>query len=78
MASKLKTYTALILVLIGLMFLGIGCAGKNNESSSPSQNISSDGAPAKEATATVTSQSFADTGSQSISVKGSDTMLPLA
>lgn len=58
MANKLKTYTVLILVVIGLVFLGIGCAGKNNEGSS-AQNASSGGA-------------------QSISVKGSDTLLPLA
>jgi phosphate transport system substrate-binding protein len=78
MAKKLKTYTVLILVLIGLVFLGIGCAGKNNEGSSPAQNISSDGAPVQEATASMTSQSAEDAETQSISVKGSDTMLPLA
>ncbi len=59
MVNKLKTYTILILLVIGLVFLGIGCAGKNNEGPSAAQNNSS-------------------TGSQSISVKGSDTILPLA
>lgn len=59
MVNKLKTYTILILLVIGLMFLGIGCTGKNNEGPSAAQNNSS-------------------TGSQSISVKGSDTILPLA
>jgi len=50
MANKLKTYTVLVLVVIGLVFLGIGCTGKNNEGTAPT----------------------------SISVKGSDTVLPLA
>jgi len=80
MASKSKIYTVLILVVIGLVFLGMGCAGKNNESSpSTSTNTSSVGAPVQEATATVTSQgSTATAASQSISVTGSDTILPLA
>jgi len=69
MANKLKTYTILTLLLIGLVFLGIGCAGKNSGGSSPAQNISSGGAPAQDANAS---------GEQSISVKGSDTILPLA
>ena len=56
MANKLKTYTILILVVIGLVFLGIGCTGKGP---SPANNTPS-------------------TGAQSISVKGSDTILPLA
>ncbi len=77
MANKLKTYTVLILVVIGLVFLGIGCAGKNNEASS-AQNTSSGGAPVKEATAAGTSQGAAAAKTQSISVKGSDTVLPLA
>jgi phosphate transport system substrate-binding protein len=68
MTNKLKTYTVLILVVIGLVFLGIGCAGKNNEGSS-AQNASSGGAPVENATTG---------GAQSISVKGSDTMLPIA
>ncbi len=67
MTNKLKTYTVLILVVIGLVFLGIGCAGKNNESPS-AQNASSGGTPEKGAVA----------GAQSISVKGSDSMLPIA
>ncbi len=67
MTNKLKTYTVLILVVIGLVFLGIGCAGKNNESPS-AQNTSSGGTPVQGANA----------GAQSISVKGSDTMLPIA
>ncbi|HET8687990.1 MAG TPA: PstS family phosphate ABC transporter substrate-binding protein, partial [Methanosarcina sp.] len=38
MANKLKRYTILILLIIGLVFLGIGCTGtKNNESSSPAE-----------------------------------------
>ncbi|RPJ65556.1 MAG: phosphate ABC transporter substrate-binding protein, partial [Alphaproteobacteria bacterium] len=69
MANKLKTYTILLLVIIGLVFLGIGCAGKDNESPSPAQNTSSGGAPVQETTAAE---------EQSISVKGSDTILPIA
>ena len=69
MANKLKTYTVLILVVIGLVFLGVGCAGKNNESSSPVQETSSKEAPAEKATAT---------DAQGITLKGSDTILPLA
>jgi len=38
MANKLKRYTILILLMIGLVFLGIGCTGtKNNEGSSPTE-----------------------------------------
>jgi phosphate transport system substrate-binding protein len=69
MVNKSKKYKILILVLIGLVFLGIGCAGKNSEGSSIAQNNSSGGTPVQEITAVK---------SQSISVKGSDTLLPLA
>ena len=69
MVNKSKKYKILILVIIGLVFLGIGCAGKNSEGSSIAQNNSSVGTPVKEATAVK---------SQSISVKGSDSVLPLA
>ncbi|KKG14555.1 phosphate ABC transporter substrate-binding protein [Methanosarcina sp. 2.H.T.1A.6] len=52
MANKLKAYTILTLLVIGLVFLGIGCTGnENSEGSSPVQDIS---------------------------LKGSDTVLPLA
>ena len=69
MANKLKTYTILTLVVIGLVFLGIGCAEKNSGGSSPAQNTSSeDPSSCRRTTA----------GAQSISVKGSDTILPLA
>jgi phosphate transport system substrate-binding protein len=79
MASKLKTYTVLVLVVIGLVFLGIGCTGKNNEGQAPAQNTSAGEAPVKETTtATETPQSTATASAQSISVKGSDTILPLA
>lgn len=78
MANKLKTYTVLILLVIGLVFLGIGCAGKNSGGSAPAQNISSEGAPVKEATASEAPQGSNASGEQSISVKGSDTILPLA
>ena len=37
MANKLKTYTILTLLVFGLVFLGIGCAGKNSGDSSPAQ-----------------------------------------
>ena len=69
MGNKSKKYKILILVIIGLVFLGIGCAGKNGEGSSIAQNNSSGGTPVQETTAVK---------SQSISVKGSDTILPLA
>ncbi len=69
MVNKSKKYKILILVVIGLVFLGLGCAGKNTEGSSIAQNNSSGGTPVQEATAVK---------SQSISVKGSDSVLPLA
>jgi phosphate transport system substrate-binding protein len=79
MANKLKTYTILILLVIGFVFLGIGCTGKNNGGSSPASNISSGGAPVQETTASVAPQSATTAAtSQSLSVKGSDTILPLA
>jgi len=79
MANKLKTYTVLVLVVIGLVFLGIGCTGKNNENPAPTENTSTGAAPAKEtAAANETPQSTASANEQSISVKGSDTILPLA
>ncbi|TFH06131.1 MAG: PstS family phosphate ABC transporter substrate-binding protein [Methanosarcina sp.] len=65
MANKLKAYTILTLLVIGLVFLGIGCTGnENSDGSSSVQETSSEGAPAAE--------------SQSIFLKGSDTVLPLA
>jgi|ERR1035437_7752669 phosphate transport system substrate-binding protein len=69
MINKSKKYKILILVLIGLVFLGTGCAGKNSEGSSIAQNNSSGRTPVQETTAVK---------SQSISVRGSDTLLPLA
>jgi phosphate transport system substrate-binding protein len=59
------------------VFLGIGCTGKSNEGPAPAQNTSAGGSPVKETTA-ATPQSTADAKTQSISVKGSDTILPLA
>jgi phosphate transport system substrate-binding protein len=78
MANKLKTYTILILVVIGLVFLGIGCARKNSGGSPPATNTSSEGAPVQEASASVASQGANASEAQSIFVKGSDTVLPLA
>ncbi len=75
MANKSKTYTILILVIIGLVFLGIGCTEKGP---SPAANTSATGAPAENATAAGTSQNASSGGTQSISVKGSDTILPVA
>ena len=38
MANKLKSYTILLLLVIGLVFLGIGCTGsENGEGSSPAE-----------------------------------------
>ena len=68
MANKLKTYAVLLLLVVGFVFLGIGCAEKNSGNPFP-ENISSEGAPVQTATAGE---------AQSISVKGSDTVLPLA
>jgi phosphate transport system substrate-binding protein len=65
--NKLKTYTVLILLVIGFSFLGIGCTGKNSGVSPPN---SSEVTPVEKATAAAEAQS--------ISVKGSDTILPLA
>jgi phosphate transport system substrate-binding protein len=78
MANKLKTYTILTLLVIGLVFLGIGCAEKNSGGSPPAPNLSSEGAPVQEATASEAPQGATASGEQSISVKGSDTILPLA
>lgn len=77
MANRLKIPAVLTLVVIGLLFLGIGCTGKNSEGSSPAQNISSGGAQVNEAATSATPLSAA-ARTQSISVKGSDTVLPLA
>lgn len=74
MANRLKTYTVLLLVIIGLVFLGIGCTGKNNQGSSPAENEST-GAPVEN---TAVTPQNATGESQSISVKGSDTILPVA
>ncbi len=68
MKNKLKTYAILTLLIIGFVFLA-GCAGKNSENSSPAPNTSSNGSPVQEASAGK---------AQDISVKGSDTILPLA
>jgi phosphate transport system substrate-binding protein len=65
MANKLKTYLILTILVLGLVFLGIGCAGNNKGESSKA----SEGASANQTTAT---------GAQGVSVKGSDTVLPLA
>ena len=70
MAKNLKTYAVLTIMVLGLVFMGIGCTGtQNSEDSSPVQETSSEGAPAAEAPAAE---------SQSIFLKGSDTVLPLA
>ncbi|MDP4197813.1 MAG: PstS family phosphate ABC transporter substrate-binding protein [Bacteroidota bacterium] len=68
MVNKLKTYSVLLLLVIGLVFLGIGCTEKNNGGSPPAQKNSSE----------ATIQQTTAGGAQSISVKGSDTVLPLA
>jgi len=68
MTNKLKTYAILTLLIIGFVFLA-GCAGKNSESSSPAQETSSEEIPAEKTTVSE---------AQSITLKGSDTVLPLA
>jgi len=63
--NKLKTYTILTLLVIGLVFLGIGCTGnKNSEGPSPVEKT-----PINESSVV---------RSGGISLKGSDTVLPLA
>lgn len=62
MVNGLKNYIIFILLVLGLVFLGIGCSGNENGSdSSRGKEISSERA-----------------GSQEIFLKGSDTVLPLA
>jgi len=74
-ASKLKNYAVLLLLVIGLVFLGIGCTEKN---SGESQKTSSEGTPVQETSAAEAPQNASTGEAQSISVKGSDTVLPLA
>lgn len=69
MANKLKTYAILTLLVIGIVFMGIGCAEKNGGGSSPAPKTSSEGAPVQEAAAAEV---------PGIVVKGSDTILLLA
>ena len=46
MANNLKTYAVLTIMVLGLVFMGIGCTGtENSEGSSPVQEISSEGTP---------------------------------
>ncbi|HII92846.1 MAG TPA: phosphate ABC transporter substrate-binding protein, partial [Methanosarcina sp.] len=40
MATKLKRYTILLLLIIGLVFLGIGCTGNKNNEGSSAENVS--------------------------------------
>lgn len=70
MKIKLR-YTILILLMIGLVFLGIGCTGTKNSDVSSTENAS------VSSNANV-SENANPSGSGSISVKGSDTILPLA
>ncbi|HIH74594.1 MAG TPA: PstS family phosphate ABC transporter substrate-binding protein [Methanosarcina sp.] len=68
MVNKLKTYMVLTLLVFGLIFLGIGCTG-NDSGESQVDDTSSEGTPEAGVPAG---------GSQSITLKGSDTVLPLA
>ncbi|MCQ1537250.1 PstS family phosphate ABC transporter substrate-binding protein [Methanosarcina sp. KYL-1] len=64
MANRFRTYAVLTLLVIGLVFAGIGCTGtENGEEGAPAEDAYGD-APAAEA--------------QDIFIKGSDTVLPLA
>lgn len=78
MANKLKTYAILTLLVTGLVFLGIGCAEQDSEDASPFQETSSEEASMQETTATEAPQGATSDEAQSISLKGSDTVLPLA
>lgn len=75
MANKLKTYTILTLVVLGLVFMGIGCTGnEDGENSAPVEETTSEGAPAADTPA----EPAGAAEEQSITLKGSDTVLPLA
>lgn len=41
MVNKLKIHIALTLLVIGLVFMGLGCTGEKNGSSTPGENTSS-------------------------------------
>ena len=71
MANKLKTYAILTLVVLGLVFMGIGCTGNEN-----TENTTEQTSPETPAEQTTAGQGTA--GAQSITLKGSDTVLPLA
>lgn len=62
MANRSKSYVIIILLVLGLVFLGTGCTGDENYKGS---------VPAKKTSSEIT-------GSQEIFLKGSDTVLPLA
>jgi phosphate transport system substrate-binding protein len=67
MANKLKTYLFLTILVLGLSFLGIGCAG--NDKGESSNGTALEGTAVNQTTAS---------DSQGITLKGSDTVLPLA
>jgi phosphate transport system substrate-binding protein len=71
MVNKFKTYAILTLVILGLVFMGIGCTG-NEQGKNTSEQSSS------EASTEGTNTEQAAPDAQGISVKGSDTILPLA
>ena len=78
MVNKLKTYAVLTLLVFGLVFLGIGCTG-NDSGESQVEETSSAGATEAEVTSDEAPEAeTSSTESQSISLKGSDTVLPLA
>jgi len=70
MKNNLKMYAVLVLLVFGLVFLGIGCTGnENSKDSSQVVEISPKGASEARTSAAEL---------QSITLKGSDTVLPLA
>jgi len=70
MANKLKKYSILLLLIIGLVFLGIGCTGTKNNEGSSAENVTGAEPPSAE--------NVSGAESASILLKGSDTVLPLA
>jgi phosphate transport system substrate-binding protein len=68
MVNNLKTYTLLTILVFGFVFLGLGCTGKNSGGSTSEKNEHSD----------VATQTAATASQQSIYIKGSDTIKPLA
>ena len=73
MANKLKTYAILTLVVLGLVFLGIGCTGNENSRKCLCNKLLQMETPTERSCCRRW-----NSRAQSITLKGSDTVLPLA